>query len=135
MTNAMKEHLKHLESDSTGMDTYDYIVNNVDSCLEDMPELTENLRRADISGQFLASTARFLAAVDRQRFNGCLEPLIEGAIEKDRERRYISSLLEAIWGPDYQQNADRLREEDDNFRRIYKRIYPAGAPIIDLSDE
>ena len=131
----MKDNLKHLESDQDGMATYEYIVNNVDSCLEDMPELTENLRRVDASGQFLASSARFLCAVDRERFAHCIEPLIEGAIEKDRERRYIGSLLEAIWGPDYQKNAEHLRATDDNFRRIYKRIYPAGAPFADIEDE
>ena len=91
-----------------------------------MPELIENLRRCDSSGQFLASSARFLAAVDRERFDCVLGTLIEGAIEKDRERRYIGSLLEAIWGADYQKHVDELRAADDNFRRIYKRIYPAG---------
>ena len=53
--------------------------------------------------------------------------LIECAIDKDRERRYIGTLLEGIWGPDYQSRAAELRETDDNFRRIYKRIYPQGA--------
>lgn len=120
----MSETLKSLSGDTDGMATYDYIVNNVDTCLESMPQLVENLRRADISGQFLASTARFLCAVDREKFSGWITPLIEGAIEKDRERRYIGSLLQAIWGNDYMERADVLREEDDNFRRIYKRIYP-----------
>lgn len=131
----MKEHLKHLENDNDGMATYEHIVNNVDSCLADMPELIEKLRKVDSSGQFLASTARFLSAVDREKFQTCIEPLIEGAIEKDRERRYISSLLEAIWGKDYQRRADELRASDDNFRRIYKRIYPAGLPYADINDE
>ncbi|MCM1153492.1 MAG: hypothetical protein NC328_07560 [Muribaculum sp.] len=131
----MKEHLKHLETDPDGMATYDYIVNHVDSCIEDMPELIENLRRVDCSGQFLASSARFLCAVDRNGFASCLEPLIEGAIEKDRERRYIGSLLEAIWGKDYRHRVDELRETDDNFRRIFKRIYPAGVPYADIADE
>lgn len=120
----MSETLKSLSGDTDGMATYDYIVNNVDTCLESMPQLVENLRRADISGQFLASTARFLCAVDREKFSGWITPLIEGAIEKDRERRYIGSLLQAIWGNDYMERADQLKSEDDNFRRIYKRIYP-----------
>lgn len=134
----MKDHISHLEADADGMATYEYIVNNVDSCLDDMPELTENLRRVDLSGQFLASTARFLAAIDRQKFQDPIRLLIEAAIEKDRERRYISSLLEAIWGKDYHDRVDELREQDDNFRRIYKRIYPTGyqsLPIGDISDE
>lgn len=122
----MSETLKSLSGDTDGMATYDYIVNNVDTCLESMPQLVENLRRADISGQFLASTARFLCAVDRDKFSGWITPLVEGAIEKDRERRYIGSLLQAIWGDDYMEHADELRENDDNFRRIYKRIYPGS---------
>lgn len=131
----MKEHLSHLEADATGMDTYDYIVNNVATVADDLPDLIEILRRVDHSGQFLSSTARFLIAVDRERFKSLIEPLVEGAIEKDRERRYIGSLLEAIWGKDYAEHASELRASDDNFRRIYKRIYPAGAPVISLEDE
>lgn len=122
----MSEILKNLTGDRDGMATYDYIVNNVDSCLDDMPELVDNLRRVDISGQFLASTARFLCAVDREKFSPWLTPLIEGAIEKDRERRYIGSLLQAIWGDDYMDHVDELKGKDDNFRRIYKRIYPGN---------
>lgn len=123
----MSDIMKSLEGDTDGMATYDYIVNNVDACLEHMPALVDNLRRVDISGQFLASTARFLCAVDRDRFSEWIAPLIEGAIEKDRERRYIGSLLEAIWGSDYEDRAERLKQEDNNFRRIYKRIYPESA--------
>ncbi|MCM1377449.1 MAG: hypothetical protein NC097_06620 [Clostridium sp.] len=134
----MKEHLSHLEADADGMATYEYIVNHVDSCLEDMPDLIDNLRRIDRSGQFLASSARFLCAIDRDKFAAYIEPLIEGAIEKDRERKYISSLLEAIWGKDYQQRVVELKAADDNFRRIYKRIYPSGysnIPFGDIADE
>ncbi len=121
----MSEILKNLSGDCDGMATYDYIVNNVDTCLDSMPELVDNLRRADISGQFLASTARFLCAIDRDKFACWITPLVEGAIEKDRERRYIGSLLKAIWGADYKERADELKASDDTFRRIYKRIYPS----------
>lgn len=134
----MKQHLSHLEADSDGMTTYEYIVNHVDSCLEDMPDLIDNLKRVDCSGQFLASSARFLCAIDRDKFQSAVEPLIEAAIDKDKERKYISSLLEAIWGKDYQQRADELKLSDDNFRRIYKRIYPArfsNIPFTDIADE
>lgn len=120
----MSEILKNLTGDRDGMATYDYIVNNVDTCIDFMPELVDNLRRADISGQFLASTARFLCAVDRDKFAGWIPPLVEGAIEKDRERRYIGSLLQAIWGADYKERAEELNASDDTFRRVYKRIYP-----------
>ena len=120
----MSENMKSLNGDQDGMATYDYIVNNVDTCIDSMPELVDNLRRADISGQFLASTARFLCAVDREKFAGWIQPLVEGAIEKDRERRYIGSLLQAIWGADYKERVEELRASDDTFRRIYKRVYP-----------
>ena len=122
-----EETSKILAADTDGMATYDYIVNNVDECLGQMPELVANLIRVDVSGQFLASTARFLAAVDRERFNEWIGPLVQGAIEKDRERRYITSLLEAIWGADYKERAEELRATDDIFRRHYKRVYPVGA--------
>lgn len=120
----MNQILKNLENDPDGMATYEYIVNNFETCADVMPDLIENLKKVDISGQFLASSARFLAAVDRETFSPWLPSLIEGAIAKDRERRYIGSLLEAIWGTDYKERVEELRESDDNFRRIYKRIYP-----------
>ena len=122
----MSEILKNLSGDQDGMATYDYIVNNVDTCLESMPELVENLRRADISGQFMASTARFLCAVDRGKFSEWIQPLVEGTIEKDWEHRYIGSLLQAIWGADYKERAEELKASDDTFRRIYKRVFPAA---------
>lgn len=109
-----------------GMSVYEYIVDHCDSCSSQMAELIAKLREVDTSGQFLASTARYLAAVDRETFAPWLAPLIEGAIEKDRERRYIGSLLQAIWGEDYESRVDELKESDNNFRRIYKRIYPEG---------
>lgn len=125
----MTEALKNLENDVDGMATYDYIVNHVDSCCDIMPALIDNMLRVDMTGQFLASSARFLAAVDRQAFEPWLAPLIEGAIDKDRERKYIGSLLEALWGQDYHERAAELKESDDNFRRIYKRIFPSGCGI------
>lgn len=134
----MKDYLQHLQADVDGMATYEYIVNNVDSCLEDMDELTEILKRVDLTGQFLASSARFLYAIDAEKFGKAVEPLIEAAIDKDRERRYISSLLEAIWGKDYHSRVEELKASDDNFRRIYKRIYPSGfshVTLIDIADE
>lgn len=126
----MNQILKHLENDPDGMMTYEYIANNYESCDELMPELVDNLKKVDLTGQFLASSARFLAAVDRDKFSPWLSPLIEAAIGKDRERRYIGSLLEAIWGKDYMEHAEELRADDDNFRRIFKRIYSNGASSL-----
>lgn len=109
-----------------GMEVYQYIVDNCETCGEEMPKLIARMREVDVSGQFLASTARYLAAIDRDRFEPWLGQLIEGAIERDRERRYIGSLLKAIWGDDYEENVGKLNATDDNFRRIYKRVHPEG---------
>lgn len=122
----MNDLQKILKNDSDGMETYEYIVNHCDGCEAEMDELVDNLRRVDTTGQFLASSARFLHAVDADRYAPWLGCLIEGAIDKDRERRYIGSLLEAIWGEGYMERAEELRRTDDNFRRIYKRIYTMG---------
>lgn len=126
----LMENLKIFEKDTDGMATYEYIVNHVGDCLADLDYLIANLKRVDISGQFLASTARFLTAIDRDVFAPYIPDLIEGAIDKDRERKYIGSLLEAIWGPDYSERVDELNATDDNFRRIYKRIYPAEQKVM-----
>ncbi|MDE6716756.1 MAG: hypothetical protein K2J70_01055 [Muribaculaceae bacterium] len=112
-----------IDKEQEGMSIYEYIVDNVDTCEPEMGELICRLRLADTSGQFLASTARYLSAVDREKFDRWLTPLIEGAIDRDRDRRYIGSLLEGIWGEDYRDRVEELRSTDDNFRRIYKRIY------------
>ncbi len=123
----MADTLKFLEADPDGMTTYDYIVNNVDTCIDRMDELVDSLLRADKSGQFLASSARFLNAVDSVSFHRHIGRLVMGAIDRDRERRYIGSLLEALWGEGYRDRASELAAADDNFRRIYKRIYPDTA--------
>ncbi|MDE7403055.1 MAG: hypothetical protein K2M87_06555 [Muribaculaceae bacterium] len=112
-----------------GMAIYQYIVDHCDTCSAEMSELISRMRGVDTTGQFLASTARYLAAVDRETFEPWLAPLIEGAIDRDRERRYIGSLLKAIWGEDYEDRAEELKAADNNFRRIYKRIYPENSII------
>lgn len=115
-----------VSDEGKGMEIYEYIVNNVEDCRDRLDNLIMELKKADSSGQFLASTARFLAAVDRETFDEFLPQLIEGAIERDRERRYIGQLLEAIWGVDYKERAEELSATDDVFRRLYKRVYPSG---------
>ena len=120
----MEDVIKHPEKDLTGMDTYEYLVNHVDSCYDQLPQLIENLRRIDKNGQFLASSARFLNAVDPTGFKDYIEQLVNAAIDKDRERKYIGSLLEALWGQDYQLRANELQKENDCFRRIFKRLFP-----------
>ncbi len=118
--NEEKETLEEL-----GMALYERLVDCVEADASELPELVMRLRDVDISGQFLASSARYLCAIDKERFEPWIVPLVEGAIEKDRERRYISSLLEAIWGQDYADHVEELNATDNNFRRIYKRIHPS----------
>ncbi len=112
-----------------GMSLYEYIVDHASTCCDEMNDLIMKLKRCDTNGQFLASAARYLAAVDRETFEPYLGKLVEAAIEKDRDHRYISSLLEALWGADYKERAEELRATDDNFRRIYRRIYPGVEPM------
>lgn len=118
---------KSLLSDQTGMATYEFIVNNEENLEDLMNLLIENLRKVDTTGQFLASSARFLNAMDPDRYAEWIPVLIEGAIERDKDRKYIWSLLEAIWGEDYMDNSVELQQTDDNFRRIFKRLYPGEA--------
>lgn len=123
----MSDSNNNLTPDEEGMHIYEYIVDNAENSELQMGDMVMKLRNADTTGQFLCSTARYLAAVDRERFDNWIAPLVEGAIEKDRDRRYIGSLLEALWGADYMDKADELIQTDDNFRRIYKRLYGQSA--------
>lgn len=115
-----------MPSADDGMTIYEEIVNSIDSGTGDLAELTDRLSEADTSGQFLCSTVRFLAAVDRERYAGLIPGLMEKAIGKDRERRYIGQLLKALWGDDYAERANELMVSDDIFRRIFKRVFASG---------
>lgn len=117
---------KKLSKDPDGLLTYEYIANHIGLCDEIMPELIENLAAADKNGQFAVSAARYLHAIDPAHYSESIASLISAAIERDREHRYIGDLLESIWGSDYRDRADQLNQSDNNFRRIYKRVYPKG---------
>ena len=116
---------KRLVKDSNGLLTYEYIANNIDSCFEDMDWLVANMIAVDLSGQFVASAARYLYAIDAEVYKEFISQLIAAAIEKDREHRYLPDLIQGIWGDNYAQHVEEL-SKDDNFRRIYKRLYPSG---------
>lgn len=123
----MEETLKkQLSNDPDGLLTYEYIANNIDGITNEMPELVDNMIAVDGCGQFCVSAARYLHAIDSQRYADPINRLIAAAIDKDRERAYIGQLLPDIWGADYAEHVDELNAADDNFRRIYKRIYPSG---------
>ncbi len=117
---------KQLGKDPDGLLTYEYIANHIDTCYEIIDDLVDNMITVDKNGQFVVSAARYLSAIDREKFSQAISHLIAAAIEKDREHRYIGDLLQGIWGADYAQRVDELNATDDNFRRIYKRLYPKG---------
>ena len=118
--------IKELEKDTDGLMTYEYIANNIAVIDDDIDWLTDNLIRVDSNGQFLVSAARYLNAVDKEHFAATIDKMVSAAIDRDRERAYIGQLLQSLYGDDYMERAEELRLTDNNFRRIYKRIYPKG---------
>ena len=119
-----KDSIKELMADPDGLATYEYLANHVEDCEADLPELVDNMIRVDQNGQFLVSASRYLAAIDKEHFAEAIDRMVSAAIDKDRERRYIGDLLEALYGADYKERAEELSATDNNFRRIYKRIFP-----------
>ena len=117
---------KQLCKDETGLTTYEYIANNIDTIDDDLPELVANIINVDLNGQFVVSTARYLYAIDSERYAQSIDALVKAAIEKDREHKYLGDLIAGIYGADYKEHASELSWTDDNFRRIYKRLYPSN---------
>lgn len=120
-----EEILKKLRKDEDGLATYEYIANNIGNCDDIMPKLVENIIQVDRNGQFVVSTARYLHAIDKDKYAESIDTLIKAAIVRDREHKYIPDLLSSIWGADYAERVEELNK-DDNFRRIYKRVFPKG---------
>lgn len=124
----MDENLrKQLSQDTTGLATYEYIANNIDTIDELLPELVDIIVQVDTNGQFVVSTARYLHAINPEHYAASIDVLVKAAINKDREHKYLGDLVASLYGPDYKEHAVELSAEDDNFRRIYKRLYPATA--------
>lgn len=120
----MDEELKKaLVKDPDGLQTYEYLANHIGENDPIMDDLVDNMISVDHNGQFLVSAARYLHAIDKLKYAGAIERLVAAAIDRDRERRYIGDLLEAMW-PQYEDRLDELKMSDNNFRRIYKRLYP-----------
>lgn len=118
------EEKKILDNDPDGLKSYEYIANHIDTPLEDIDEVIANMARVDTTGQFLASAARYLYAIDPVRFDSQIRELVAATIDRDREHRYLADLLQGIYGPDYECRAEELNATDNNFRRIYKRLFP-----------
>ncbi|MDE6266204.1 MAG: hypothetical protein K2M07_02500 [Muribaculaceae bacterium] len=117
---------KAIGDDADGLKSYEYLANHIDSAHEVIDDIIENISRVDLTGQFVVSTARYLNAIDPERFSTEIDTLINLAIEKDREHRYLGDLLASIWGEDFASRAAELQATDNNFRRVYKRVYPQG---------
>ncbi|MDE6396525.1 MAG: hypothetical protein K2K84_04575 [Muribaculaceae bacterium] len=121
--------LKELQNDPDGLTTYEFLANNLDSLSpEDMDELIENMSRVDLSGQYLASGARYLNALDGEKYADAVRRMVALTIDRDRERNFIPDLLTALYGPDCAEHFEELSLNDNNFRRMYKRVYP-NSPI------
>ena len=119
---------KRLENDESGLLTYEYIANNINNAdfPQEIDQLVDKIIEVDRTGQFVVSTARYLNAIDKDTYAVQIDRLIKAAITVDRERAYLGSLASSIWGDDYKERAASLSLSDDNFRRIYKRLFPVG---------
>jgi conjugal transfer/entry exclusion protein len=120
------EELKTLSTDPDGLQTYEYIANNIGKCDDDLDRLVDNLRKVDLTGQFMASAARYLNAIDAVRYGDAVRNLVAATIDRDREHRYIGDLMQSLYGENYAERAAELSATDNNFRRMYKRLFPEG---------
>lgn len=122
--------LKQLRQDTDGLLAYEYLANNINEiCDDDLNQVVETMIQVDLNGQFLASAAKYLNAIDKNRFAPAIKSLVAATIDKDREHRYLADLLTAIYGSDYSERIDTLMLTDNNFRRIYKRLYPKSCSL------
>lgn len=112
-----------LADDPDGLLTYEYLANHIDTIEPVIDQIVEHMKSVDLTGQFVVSAARYLNAIDAEKFATAISNLISAAIDKDRERRYLPDLL-TIWGQDYADRVEQLNATDNNFRRIYKRLFP-----------
>lgn len=116
---------KRLKSDPDGLITYEFLANNIDTCTaDDLAAVVDNMIRVDFNGQFTASAARYLNAIAPDQFRQYIDALTAATIAKDREHRYLAPLATALYGNDLHAVAAQLNGTDNNFRRIYKRLYP-----------
>ena len=73
----MEDVLKKLRKDQDGLETYEYIANNIGKCDEYMPALVENIINVDRNGQFAVSTARYLNAINKEKYADNIDTLIK----------------------------------------------------------
>lgn len=120
---------KKLAADTDGLICYEYLANNIETCEDDLNDIIGMLVQADLKGQFSASAARYLNAIDSERYAAQIDKLVNAAIELDRERAYLAPLMQGLYGEDYLDRAEKLCADDDNFRRMYKRLYPSASSL------
>ena len=118
------EQKKSLASDTDGLKSYEFIANHIEDDIAEIDTAIDYMCKADLNGQFLASAARYLHAIDPQKFGAQIDRLVAATIDRDREHRYLADVLHGLYGDDYEQRAADLINTDNNFRRIYKRLYP-----------
>ena len=112
------DEIKTLRNDPDGLLSYEYLANHMgQSSPDEIDAVIENM---------MASAARYLHAIDPAGFAEPVRRLVAATIDKDREHRYLPDLLTGLYGEDCVADARRLSASDDNFRRIYKRLYPAS---------
>lgn len=122
-----EEDIKTLKRDPDGLQSYEYLANHIGECdPESIETIIDNMERVDLTGQFMASAARYLNAIDSEGYRPAVRRLVAATIDKDREHKYLPDLLQGLYGSDYEVNAKSLCATDDNFRRIYKRLFPTS---------
>ncbi len=122
-----EEDIKTLKHDPDGLQSYEYLANHIGECdPESIETIIDNMERVDLTGQFMASAARYLNAIDSEGYRLAVRRLVAATIDKDREHKYLPDLLQGLYGADYEVNAKSLCATDDNFRRIYKRLFPTS---------
>ena len=115
---------KLLKQDADGLATYEYLANNIETCFDDLDAIIENMTNVDRTGQFLASAARYLHAIDSERYAPAVEMLVAATIDKDREHAYLPALIRGIYGDNFAEGAEERCATDRNFRRMYQRLFP-----------
>lgn len=119
-----EQDIKLLKQDTDGLVTYEYLANNIETCYDDLDAIVDNMVEVDRTGQFLASAARYLHAIDPERYAAAVEKLVAATIDKDREHAYLPALMRGIYGDNYAEGAEQRCATDRNFRRMYQRLFP-----------
>lgn len=82
-----EDQIKNLRKDTDGLLTYEFLANHIgESTPSDIDELIDNMITVDLTGQFLASAARYLHAIDAEGYAPAIRRLVAAAIDKDREQ-------------------------------------------------